>query len=205
MIRQAYVFSLILFFLTGCSMGSEGEAAGSSSAASSPARQSDEANSPGKAQSNGASKAAEAKTANFNFPKANGWVNDFANVLTRTEADNLVQKLDKIEGATSVEIAVVTVENIKPFDSIEAYARGLGNAWGVGKSESNNGVLLLMDKGSNKVRIELGDGASELLSDSECQQIINQAIIPSFKKNAFYAGLDKGVEQIIDTMIANNQ
>src|ERR1700752_4711774 len=76
------------------------------------------------------------------YPKATGYVNDFAQLLTRMQGASLNNELATFEKKTTIEIAVVTVPWLNN-QSIEDYTRGLAKDWGVGKRGQNNGVVFL--------------------------------------------------------------
>ena len=107
------------------------------------------------------------------FPKSVGYVNDFAGILSRDEKQQLTELIDLLEKVTSAEIAVVTIDSIAPYSSIEEYYFELANAWGVGKEGLNNGVLMLIAMKERKARIELGLGMERLISDSEAGSIMD--------------------------------
>ncbi len=69
------------------------------------------------------------------LPAPIGFVNDFAGVID----PNSTQQIDGIARAlqekTGSEIAVVTVDTIEPFGSVEEYAIELATQWGIGKKE----------------------------------------------------------------------
>ncbi|MEO9003222.1 MAG: TPM domain-containing protein, partial [Ginsengibacter sp.] len=66
-----------------------------------------------------------------------------------------------------------------------------------GVKEKNNGVLILVSKSEHKARIETGYGMEGVLPDILAKQIIDQRMIPFFKNNDYYSGLDNAVDAII--------
>jgi uncharacterized protein len=131
----------------------------------------------------------------------NNHVNDFADLLT-TDDERLMQtRLAGVESETGVEIVVVTLGSINDFpgsenSSIEAFARGLFDAYGIGNMPQNNGVLLLVARNDRKARIELGDAYGRG-RDRDATNIMQSRIIPRFKENNYRAGIRAGVEGII--------
>ena len=69
---------------------------------------------------------------------------------------------------------------------------------GVGQAEKNNGLVLLVCKPCQQVTIATGNGTKKVLTDDICQNVINEKIIPEFKKGDFYNGIKKGVEELIE-------
>ncbi|HMG82214.1 MAG TPA: TPM domain-containing protein, partial [Ferruginibacter sp.] len=125
-------------------------------------------------------------------------VNDYANILTADQKQTLENKLDAFDDSTSTQIAVVIVPNIGEND-ITDFAVNLGKAWGVGGKDNNNGVVLLIctDPANHKLSIAPGYGLEGALPDVTCSQIIDQVIVPQFKGNDYYQGIDDGTNAII--------
>ncbi len=187
------IFSLFIFslFFQACSVSPEAAPAPGAASAS------DQSASPGQAAGS------SPQAVSSNLPKAEGWVNDFANMLNEAEEAKLSDKIAAIEKGTSVEFAVVTMDDLKG-ENIRQYATKLGNYWGVGKSESDNGVLILLVKNTREVNISTGLGAETILSDQDCKKIIQKDMLPFFKRNDFFSGLDTGIEKVIDRMVELN-
>ncbi|HSH60223.1 MAG TPA: TPM domain-containing protein [Acidimicrobiales bacterium] len=59
---------------------------------------------------------------------------------------------------------------------------GLFNAWGVGHRDDNDGALLVVAAEDRKLRIQTGRGLGERLSDQRAKQIIDDHIVPRFKR-----------------------
>lgn len=125
-------------------------------------------------------------------------VNDFTNTLTQEQADAIEQKLVAFDDSTSTQIAVVIVDNINGA-SISDYNQELGRKWGVGNSK-NNGVLLLIAKTDRKLDIAVGYGLEGALTDATSQQIIDDIIVPNFKGDDYYRGIDLGTDAIIQAV-----
>ena len=123
-------------------------------------------------------------------------VNDFANVLTPDQKQALENKLVALDDSTSTQIAVVIVPTVGSY-SISDYNVELGRAWGVGGKQSNNGVVLLIAKEDRKLDITVGYGLEGALPDVVSKSIIDDIIVPNFKGNDYYAGIDQGTDAII--------
>ncbi len=130
-----------------------------------------------------------------NIPAASGYVTDGAHILSVKEKAGLEAKLKTFEASTPVEIAVVTVNTTGNL-SIEDFAAKLFKKWGIGKKDKNNGVLLLVAYKDRKVRIATGSGIVQKLTDSSCKTVIDEIMVPKFKTNDFYEGIDEAVDKI---------
>ncbi|MFQ5762753.1 MAG: TPM domain-containing protein, partial [Candidatus Bathyarchaeia archaeon] len=95
-------------------------------------------------------------------PQPEGYVSDFAGVLTESTRNELENQISQIERQTSAEIAVVTVPSLEGRN-VDEYAVSLFDKWRIGKKEKENGVRLLVAPGERKVRIEVGYGLEPIL------------------------------------------
>ncbi len=120
-----------------------------------------------------------------------GWVNDFAGVMDRQAAQRLERVLDELERRTGAEVAVVTVPTVADGD-IEHAAVDLFHAWGIGKKQRDNGVLILCAVQDRRVRIEVGYGLEAILPDAKSGRIIREQMIPYFRSGDLSTGLVQG-------------
>lgn len=123
-------------------------------------------------------------------------VNDFTNTLTPDQKQALENKLVQLDDSTSTQVAVVIVKTTGSY-SISEYNQELGRAWGVGDKRFNNGVVLLIAKDDRKLDIAVGYGLEGGLTDYTSQHIIDDVIVPNFKGNDYYRGIDEGTDAII--------
>lgn len=122
-------------------------------------------------------------------------VNDFTNTLTPDQKQALEEKLVAFDDSTSTQIAVVIITTLNGA-GISEYNLELGRKWGVGTTK-NNGVVLLIAKDDRKLDITAGYGLEGSLTDGTSQLIIDDIIVPNFKGNDYYRGLDQGTDAII--------
>lgn len=130
-----------------------------------------------------------------NIPQPQGWVNDFANVIDKADADKLNSLIEEVEQKTTAEIFVVTINSIAPYDEKE-YARLLFDNWKPGKKGKDNGVLVLLAIKERRWRIETGYGVEGILPDGLCGQIGRNYMVPYFKNSNYGEGLYQGVSAI---------
>jgi uncharacterized protein len=123
-------------------------------------------------------------------------VNDFAKMLSAGEANTLENKLVSFNDSTSTQIAVVIVETLEGYD-ISDYSFKLGEKWGVGQANKDNGVLILVSKSEREVFIATGYGVEQYVTDALSKRIVNNTIIPRFKEGNYYEGLNDATDIII--------
>lgn len=123
-------------------------------------------------------------------------VNDFTNTLTQFQVDALESKLVAYDDRTSNQIAVVLLSTTGDY-TIDEVALEIGRRWEVGNENINNGIVLLVAKDDRKVRIEVGYGLEGAIPDITAKNIIDNYIVPNFKNDNYYRGVDEGVDAII--------
>jgi len=138
------------------------------------------------------------KKINFKFPDYVGYVNDFEEIFTKEQIKELEEIIAKHEEVTTNEIAVVSIDSFEPYKTLFDYSLDLSNYWGIGKKDVNNGIVIVFGKQIRQIRIQVGYGLENMLKDEEAQKIITNTIIPEFKKGDFYAGIKKGLIEIIN-------
>ena len=131
------------------------------------------------------------------FPKPIAYVSDFEQVFTSEEHEALEKLIVVNELKTTNEIAIITISSIEPYNTITDYATDLGNEWGIGKADEDNGLLIVFSKTLRKIQISTGYGTEKILTDSICKNVIDQFMIPEFKNDNYYHGIKKGLEELI--------
>lgn len=129
------------------------------------------------------------------FPELTGRVVDAANILSPEQEASITAKLASLEQASQRQLVVVTLADLQGYD-IADYGFRLGDHWGIGDKERDDGALLIVAPNERKVRIEVGYGLEGVLPDILAGRIIRDAIIPRFKANDYPGGIIVGVDQI---------
>lgn len=130
------------------------------------------------------------------YPDFVGYVNDYAHLLSAPQASALNQELRDFDNRTTIEVAVVTVDSIGDEDPGD-YAVNIGNYWGVGKRDKDNGIIFLVAMESHDIWIEVGPGLSGQISDRQVLQIVDAVIIPQFRADHPDLGIINGVHSLI--------
>ncbi|MFN0275954.1 MAG: TPM domain-containing protein [Chitinophagales bacterium] len=129
-------------------------------------------------------------------PSPQRLVNDFADVLNDEQETVLENKLVAFDDSTSTQIAIVTVEDTKGFE-ISDYAFSLGDNWGIGRKDQDNGVLLLVAVNDRNIFIATGKGVEEFIPDARANRLIDEVIVPHFKNGNYFEGLDAGTDKLM--------
>jgi uncharacterized protein len=133
------------------------------------------------------------------LPELTGRVVDGADLLPPAVEARVDGALAALERRTTDQLIVVTVTDLKG-EAIEDYGLRLGNGWGIGREDIDNGVLLIVAPNERRVRIEVGCGLEGLLTNERAAQIIDETLLPAFKAEEFEKGIVAGVEAIAATL-----
>lgn len=127
-------------------------------------------------------------------------VNDFAQMLSADEVRTLENKLVSFNDSTSTQIAIVIVPTLNGYSKAD-YAQRLGEKWGIGKKGLNNGVLILVKPktadSNGQVQITQGYGLEGAIPDITCGEIVDYEILPAFRNNDYFGGLDKATNTLM--------
>ena len=137
------------------------------------------------------------------IPALTGRINDGANIIDSKDKEELDSYLSAVEEATGIQIAVLTVKSIED-DSIESFAHEAAETWKLGQSGKDNGALLVVAFAERKIRIEVGYGLEDKLTDTKCGMIIRNEIVPAFRNGNYSEGILNGVKTL-GTIAAGNE
>ncbi len=125
-------------------------------------------------------------------------VNDLANVLdaaTRTELDRRIRALQQASGDV---VVVATVDTFAPYGSIEEYAVRLFEHAGIGTRSKDNGALVVLAVKDKRVRVEVGYGLEEFITDGFAGETIREAMLPAFRRGDYSEGVLAGATRVIN-------
>ncbi len=127
------------------------------------------------------------------------YVNDYANIIDTDAEKRLHDQLEALFKEHGVEATILTIGSRKTYgdsSSIESFATGLFNHWGIGNATRNDGILILVAHDDREMRVELGDGyAGEF--DFAAGDVIDQDFLPAFRNDVYSLGIEKGTGEVI--------
>lgn len=135
------------------------------------------------------------------FPEAIGFVNDFEDIIDRVVEIEMERLIITHKNKTTNQIAIVTLENIENYTDFDQYTLDLANHWGVGEKDKNNGILIAISKKLRKIRIQVGDGLLDKLTNEETKSIIDELGVPNFKSEEYSKGIDLCLREIIKELL----
>lgn len=132
-------------------------------------------------------------------PEKETSVYDYINLLSVAQKSELEQKLIRYSDSTSTQIVVAVIASTEGENIIYLGAQW-GQKWGIGQAVKDNGVLILLARDDRKIAINTGYGVEGNLTDAMSRRIIENIIIPEFKRGDYYGGLDKGADTIFQVL-----
>ncbi|WP_400080680.1 TPM domain-containing protein [Winogradskyella sp. R77965] len=124
---------------------------------------------------------------------------DEIGLLTPSQKNSLEQKLIRYSDTTSTQIVIATISSTKG-EYINYLGTQWAEKWGIGDAEKDNGIFILLAKDDRKIGINTGKGVEHLLTDAMSKRIIERDIIPYFKQNDYYGGLNRATDAIFEVM-----
>lgn len=136
-------------------------------------------------------------------PNRGDWVTDNARLLSPQEKNALGAELRRFAEATGNQIVVLTIDSLEGEDA-PGYANKVARAWGVGRKDKNNGVLILVARREARVRFEVGRGVEDRLTDVVSKRIQREVTVPHFRAGRFGQGLAETVA-VMERLLAPDE
>jgi uncharacterized protein len=134
--------------------------------------------------------------------KPQGYVNDFAGVLSAPAKQKLTELCAEVDQKAKAQIAIVTVSSLEG-EPVEQFSIDLATAWGIGPKQKDRGVLILLAPNDHKDRVEVGYGLEPILPDGKVGSFEREAV-PFLRQND-YSGAVLLITQRVAAVIAEDQ
>jgi uncharacterized protein len=129
--------------------------------------------------------------------KPDSWVNDYANVLSNSEKQNLEAMLSALEQRSSNQIFIALFRTMPENAYIDDFAVKLYDKWKPGLAEQDNGILMVIFIDDRKIRIEVGYGLEDVVTDAQAGAVIRDQIAPHFRTGSYYDGIKAALDVLI--------
>lgn len=126
-------------------------------------------------------------------------VTDLTGTLDAQQVQTLESRLAAFEQSKGAQLAVLIVPTTQP-ETIEQFGIRVADAWKLGRKGVDDGALLLIAKDDRALRIEVGYGLEGALNDATANRIIDEIIVPRFKRGDFYAGIEAGLAAMMQVV-----
>ncbi len=128
-------------------------------------------------------------------------VNSYVKFLSKTEEQQLEQKLRRFNAQESTQISIAIIDDLQGYDKSD-YAYRLAEKWGIGQEGKDNGVLILVktktSDSKGEVFIATGYGLESVIPDAIAKRIVEKEILPNFRKGLYYNGLTQATNTLIN-------
>ncbi len=128
-------------------------------------------------------------------------VQDYADILSDVEEQQLRQALLTFEDSTSNQILILTVTDLCGYDKFQ-FTHTLAEKWGVGQDGKDNGILIMVKPkeidGRGETHIQIGYGLEGALPDAIAKRIIENEMIPHFKQKDYYGGVTSAATTVME-------
>lgn len=133
----------------------------------------------------------------LDVPKLQGYVNDYANMISPSVRNELENELKTFEATDSTQVVILTIPSLEG-EALEDFSIKVAESWKIGQKGKDNGVIFFVAKQERKMRIEVGRGLEGRLTDLMAGRIIDLVVKPRFKRSDFDGGFVAGVHALID-------
>lgn len=133
----------------------------------------------------------------LDVPKLQGYVNDYAGMISPETKARLESELRAFERSDSTQVFILTTPSLEG-EVIEDYGIKVAESWKTGQKGKDNGIIFIVAKQERKIRIEVGRGLEGKLTDLMAGRIIDLVVKPRFKRADYDGGFSAGVSAVID-------
>ncbi|BCA53293.1 conserved exported protein of unknown function [Nitrospira sp. KM1] len=127
------------------------------------------------------------------LPDPLGYVSDHAKILEDDWKARIRSVNQDLERKTGVEMIVVTVPTIKPFGSANDYATAIYEKWGIGSTQQEHGILILVAVEERQAAMTLGRQMLPIVTPAVMNQVGSEYLYPSIERGHFGEGLYRTV------------
>lgn len=134
----------------------------------------------------------------LSLPEPSNYFVDDAEVVSSEAEAELIRKLASQDIKGTGQVAALITKSLQGL-SVEEYSIRLAEKWKAGDAEADNGVILLIATEDRKVRIEVGAGVEDKITDSDAAAII-AAITPTLKTGDWAKATDEAITKITEQL-----
>ena len=128
-------------------------------------------------------------------------VNDYANIIPDGDEAQMEKYLEQLALSSKTRVVVVTTPTLNNYEKAQ-FAYEIGERWGVGDKEFDNGVVMLVKPkevdGKGSTFIATGYGLEGIIPDAIAKRIVEQEMIPRFKQQDYVGGIAAGLQVVSD-------
>lgn len=122
------------------------------------------------------------------LPALSQRVTDLTGTLTAAQQGELEASLAALEKDKGAQVAILLLPTTQP-ESIEQFGIRLAEAWKLGRSKVDDGVIIIVAKDDRRMRIEVGYGLEGAIPDAIAKRIVAEQMAPRFREGDLAGGL----------------
>ena len=121
-------------------------------------------------------------------------------ILSQSAVDRIDAIFRIIQDSTGIQTIVAVVNDIDPDDCFE-FAHQLGETVGVGRSSSDNGLVILLSTGERCIQFATGYGIEGVLPDAICKRVQERYMNRHFANDEWDEGMIAGAEALKEILL----
>jgi uncharacterized protein len=125
------------------------------------------------------------------------WVTDTAGFLSAEATARINDRLRAYEAGSGHQILVYIAKTTGGYP-IEEFAVKAFQAWAPGRKGLDDGLILFIMADDRKMRIEVGYGLEDKVTDAQAARIINGVLAPKFRAEDRDGGVSAAVDGILE-------
>jgi uncharacterized protein len=125
------------------------------------------------------------------------YVLDEAGALDASQRTLLTHELRQFERETSSQLVVAVIPKVPDDYVMEDFTQRTAEAWGAGRKQRDNGMVLFVFPESRQLRVEIGYGLEGAVPDALANRIINNEIVPSLRAGDIGGGVMRGADALM--------
>lgn len=134
---------------------------------------------------------------NFDIPPMTAPVIDQAGFLTPADRQQLNQVIYDFNQRGVAQVQVLILKTLGDYD-IETASIKIAEAYKLGDAKKDNGILFLIGAQEKRLRIEVGQGLEGAIPDITASKIIQNVVLPEFRRGNTSQGIVSGVYEILN-------
>jgi uncharacterized protein len=132
-------------------------------------------------------------------PAPDRWVTDQVGMLSPGTRAALDRRLESYQARTGHQV-IVWIGTSLGGDSLETWAANTFAAWGIGRQGKDDGVAIFILAQDRRMRIEVGYGLEERLTDLASARIIRERMTPLLRQGNPDGAVTAAVSGVLETL-----
>ena len=129
----------------------------------------------------------------FLLPLSN--IADVEKIFNSEQSQKLEKHLKEIKYKNRLQVLIVSTDDYFPNQNIDDYSFKILNT-NYNTFFENGGVIFVINLKERNIRISTNQIAKQILSDEYCQYLIDKIIVPNFKNEKYFDGIEQAVLKI---------